>query len=304
MAKAYRIRNASTLFETAETRKIKHLQWVPVPNKHDGKGYKRLMRLPDGPLLYAAWIGIVTVASKCTPRWVLADSDGPLTSEDLSDKTEIPVEVFDAAFKALTSKTIGWLDEIEIKGKTSESPETSGEHPEAPADRPAITARPAIPGEHPETSRTNRIEGKGIEGNRIEVLSLPTFSHNSNSEADSPGSAERESKSKFSAEDRQRYAHAKGMNDGWLFNARDGRYDDLVAAFLASSPEQDVPRETSATTAFDFDGALMSLRFKVDEMKLDADELIEQWPFASAEQKATLRERFFGRPKLAKTSGK
>lgn len=147
--KTYRVRNGSALFETAETRKLKHLQWVAVPNKHDGKGYKRLLRLQDGPLVYAAWLLILQVASKCPKRWTLADDDGPLTPQDLADKTDFPVEYFERAFKALIKKEIGWLE-------LEDTDEDSGS---APATSPATPATP------PEDCGTKGIEGNGIEGN-------------------------------------------------------------------------------------------------------------------------------------------
>ncbi len=105
----YRIRDWNELFETSQSRKYKALSWVSIPNQHDGKGYRRLMRMPNGPALYGAWIAIVTVASKCRERGVLADESGPLTAEDISIKTDFPEDLIEDAFRVLSGDSIGWL---------------------------------------------------------------------------------------------------------------------------------------------------------------------------------------------------
>lgn len=155
MRPTYKITNGAALFETAETRKLKHLTWVPVPNKHDGKGYRRILRFQDGPLVYAAWLLILQVASKCPERWTLADSDGPLDSEDLADKTGFPAEYFQKAFKVLTRKEIGWLEcdgrDVAHQEDVLESQEIAGNPP-------------------------GRIEGKGMEGNRTTTTTLSSES--------------------------------------------------------------------------------------------------------------------------------
>jgi hypothetical protein len=106
----YRIRRWDELFENAQSRKTGRLSWVPVPNKHDGKSFRRLMALPNGPAIYGAWILTLQVASKCPERGVLADADGPLTAEDLAVKTDCPETLFDEVFAELTSEKIPWLE--------------------------------------------------------------------------------------------------------------------------------------------------------------------------------------------------
>ena len=94
-------------------------------------------------MMYAAWLLIVQVASKCEPRGVLADEDGPLTALDLSDKTGFPEKFFEMAFKHLTAKDIGWLE--------------CDSSPEPPA------SPPATPADQPESPVLNGMEGNGIE---------------------------------------------------------------------------------------------------------------------------------------------
>jgi len=127
MKPLYAIRKWEELFETCETKKIKKLSWVPIPNKHDGKGYRRILKFQDGPLVYAGWLLLVQVASKCPKRGILADDDGPLDADDLADKTGFPKEYFELAFKFLVRPEIGWLV---VSNLTTKSPDVSGDTPE------------------------------------------------------------------------------------------------------------------------------------------------------------------------------
>jgi hypothetical protein len=132
VATAYRIRDATQLFETHESRKYKHLSWVAVPNKHDGKGFRRLLKAKDGPLYFGAWILMLQVASKCPNRWTLADESGPLTPTDLEIKTDCPAEVFAAAIKRLLSPEIGWLELVTTPDPEPTPPATPPEEPSPP----------------------------------------------------------------------------------------------------------------------------------------------------------------------------
>ncbi len=64
--------------------------------------------------VFAAWILIVQVASKCEPRGVLIDGETPLDAEDMSLKTGLNKEAFEVAFEALTNERIGWLEAISL----------------------------------------------------------------------------------------------------------------------------------------------------------------------------------------------
>lgn len=110
----YSIRNWSEVFENSQSRQYQRLNWTPLPNKHDGKSYRRLISMADGPALYGAWVLLVQVASKCPQRGVLADQDGPLDAEDLSHKTGAPAELFVRAFEALTHSKIAWLEVVPL----------------------------------------------------------------------------------------------------------------------------------------------------------------------------------------------
>ena len=112
MTTAYQIKDWDRLFEIAQSRKCERLHWVATPNKHDGKGFRRLARHERSCELFSAWNLILQVASKMPKRGLLVDSDGPLDAEDLADKTGFPKDIFELAFKVLTNPKIGWLEKV------------------------------------------------------------------------------------------------------------------------------------------------------------------------------------------------
>lgn len=117
MAVVYSIRNWKERFEVAQAKAVKSWSWVAIPNKHDGLGFRRIMALPDGMVVYAAWCLMVQMASKCPKRGVLADENGPLDASDLALKTGGPQAAFERALSALSDKRIGWIliDDYEHK---------------------------------------------------------------------------------------------------------------------------------------------------------------------------------------------
>jgi hypothetical protein len=156
MKPTYRIKDWDEHFETNESRKVRNARWVPVPNKHDGKGYRRIAQDKNGVAIFCGWNLILQVASKTPVRGVLADHDGPLDADDLSMKTGFPAYVFEQALSFLSDERIGWL--------THDSPKR--EKPARAADRPVGSAG---------TSATTRAEGKGREGNGIEEKDTSAF---------------------------------------------------------------------------------------------------------------------------------
>lgn len=149
----YRVRNWDDKFENAQSRKCGKLNWVPVPNKHDGKGYRRLISAKNGPAMYGAWVVILQVASKCLERGVLADEDGPLNADDLSHKTGLPAELISTTLETLCQARIRWL-EVEQVGadwqptpntppsRSTDSPQNRME-PEPEAEQKRKTLKPA-----------------------------------------------------------------------------------------------------------------------------------------------------------------
>jgi len=112
MPTLYEIRDWERCYTVSQNRKndaSKPLPWVAMRTKHDGKGFRRVMRLPDSMALMGAWMLIVEVAAKCPTHGVLADADGPLTAIDLADKTGGDEATFQRALEVFSTKDIAWL---------------------------------------------------------------------------------------------------------------------------------------------------------------------------------------------------
>ena len=103
----YSLRSWKRYFEVANSRRVRTVNWLPLTNKLDGKGFRRLSRLPNAVEEFAAWILIPKVASPMPVRGVLRDDDGPLTAEDLADKAGFPAVILESAFEAITCDNIG-----------------------------------------------------------------------------------------------------------------------------------------------------------------------------------------------------
>ncbi|MBZ5585683.1 MAG: hypothetical protein LAQ30_26485, partial [Acidobacteriia bacterium] len=125
-ATVLRVRNWDTHYENNRTRDYKKLNWVPIPNRMDGDGYTELVDHPNGAAHLGAWVAIVQVASRCTPRGALMRESGqPHNAESLARITRLPVDVFAEATLRLLK--IGWLEEI---------PQNTATIPQLPATIP------------------------------------------------------------------------------------------------------------------------------------------------------------------------
>ena len=111
----YQIKDWDVHFENNKSRERDKCSWCPIPNKQDGLGYGRLLRMRDGVALYGAFVAVVLVCSKQNrPRHGhLTDTgraDGrPLDAECLSIMTQIPIAVIDRMLKACSDVSVGWL---------------------------------------------------------------------------------------------------------------------------------------------------------------------------------------------------
>jgi hypothetical protein len=148
MKPIFTIKDWDALFENCASRKLKMLGWVPMPNNHDSVAYSRLMNRKDGPEIFAAWILLVQLASKCSQRGVLRSSDGrPYDAEEIAVKTRAPQKIFVNALPYLCSA--GWMI---CEPPLAESPDASADSPDVSADNGRLAG-------------ANRIEGKGMELN-------------------------------------------------------------------------------------------------------------------------------------------
>ena len=121
----YRIRNWEVHYEKAQSRPCKKPSWVALPNKHDGKGFRRVAQHERAVEIFAAWVLIVQVASKMPERGLLVDEDGPLTAEDLAVKTGFPASIFHIAFTVLVDPKIGWLERVSGREQTTKEESVS-----------------------------------------------------------------------------------------------------------------------------------------------------------------------------------
>ena len=152
MNPVFSITDWDTIFENCSSRKLRNLNWVPIPNGHDSVEYSRLMNRKDGPEIFAAWILLIQVASKCVERGVLKSSNGrPYEAEELAVKTRAPEKIFVKALPYLCSS--GWIISDQ---PPADSADTSADSADASAD---IGRLAALKGR----------EGKGIEKNGREV---------------------------------------------------------------------------------------------------------------------------------------
>jgi hypothetical protein len=147
--KLYKIRDWAAIFENNRSRTVKDLAWVPIPNRHDGENYSLIMAQKNASEIFAAWVLMLQVASRCHPRGSLVrDNQKPHTPLTLSTKTRAPEKWFEIALNFLEKET-DWL-EIEIDCQSYDSQVSVSAHP------------------------TDE-EGKGTEGKGREV-SAPSFS--------------------------------------------------------------------------------------------------------------------------------
>ena len=108
--KLYKIREWSAWYENNRSRTVKELSWVPIPNRHDGENYSAVVTHPDGAVIFAAWVLILQVASRCQPRGtLLRDNKQPHTAATLSLKTRAPEVWFKTALEFLENNT-DWLE--------------------------------------------------------------------------------------------------------------------------------------------------------------------------------------------------
>jgi hypothetical protein len=125
-----RIKDWDTLYENANSRKLKRLNSVLLPNRFDGSKYAELITGENGVQRYAAWCTLLGIGSSGGPgqRGYVRRSDGsPHTPSSLSLVTRIPEAVYVDAIPALVK--LGWLEKIAQLDKSSGNakPEPNGD---------------------------------------------------------------------------------------------------------------------------------------------------------------------------------
>jgi hypothetical protein len=133
--KLYRIKNWEELYENHMTRKLVRLNWVPIPNKHDGLTFRRITKNAKACDILCAFILMVQLASKTMPkerRGYLERNGIPLSPDDMGDSTGFSGDCFKTAIEFFLENGSDWIEEINVK-----SPDVSGESPDASGFPPA-----------------------------------------------------------------------------------------------------------------------------------------------------------------------
>lgn len=112
MSDIYRIAQWDAHFETDETRKRDTLRWLPMPNKHDGLGFRTVAAQRNAAELYAAWLLMLQLASKAKrgQRGRLVRDGHPLTAEDMAIMTGFPKEGFAKALTFFSQPKVSWIE--------------------------------------------------------------------------------------------------------------------------------------------------------------------------------------------------
>lgn len=133
MAVVYEIRDWKKHYTVAQNRRgekpnsdeSRPLPWVAMRTRFDGKGYRRVMRMPNSMELIGAWMLIVEVAAQCPKHGRLEDADGPMTAIDLADKTLGDSTVFERALQVFASKEVGWMDAKPVQSRSERGAPTT-----------------------------------------------------------------------------------------------------------------------------------------------------------------------------------
>ena len=108
-------------YENNRTRELKHLAWVPMPNRHDGDGYTELVDHPNGAAHFGAWCALVEVASRCDERGTLLRRGAePHDEASLARMTRLPESLWREVLPRLVS--IGWITGYGIPHDGAEIP--------------------------------------------------------------------------------------------------------------------------------------------------------------------------------------
>lgn len=158
----YSVANWSANFETHETRKLRRLNWLPLPVHHDSRAYRLITLQKDSAAIFGGWIAILQVAARCPVRGLLFDGL-PLDGSDLAAMSGLPTAVFERCFSLLTAPRIGWLERVPPPASSSQYPDGAGEPPDVsgnPSGRMTRTDQP----EPDQKAWNERTRPEGMEG--------------------------------------------------------------------------------------------------------------------------------------------
>lgn len=114
--KTFEIAKWSTVFERAESRKLKSLSWVSLPVTVSSSGFQAMLDEfgDDAPSIYGAWCALLSVAAQTNIRGVLANGRGiPLKTSHIARLTGFPAPVFEKLFAWAMTPEVAWLVEVD-----------------------------------------------------------------------------------------------------------------------------------------------------------------------------------------------
>lgn len=166
--KAYHIKLWNSLYETAETRKIRTLTYYAKPNKLIGEGIGHTLAQADGLALLGTWALIESLASTAAQehRGWLVRNGSALDAARLANLARVPAVHFERALSFFATAPMDWLEQLEWQ-------DTPPLRPSKHADNRDTTGRPLAesPGDNPEhadnrdttrpISPRGKIEGRG-----------------------------------------------------------------------------------------------------------------------------------------------
>lgn len=104
----YRVKDWNKHFEKNRTRELKRMEWVPVPNRMDGRGYTALVDHPNGAAHLGAWLAILQIASRSEVRGNIPQDGAGNLQTCLARISRLPATLFFEVVPRL--ETIGWIE--------------------------------------------------------------------------------------------------------------------------------------------------------------------------------------------------
>ncbi len=138
--KVFRIKDWEKHYENNRTRELKKMDWVRVPNSHDGEGYCQMVKGEFGTQVFGAWVACIQVASRCEPRGTLMrKNQTPHTAMSLAERTRLSVAAFEEMLRRAMLPTVNWIELVSLSVVT-EIPHSDAESPHGDA---AISSPPS-----------------------------------------------------------------------------------------------------------------------------------------------------------------
>lgn len=131
MVDVYRIRNWSTNFENAKSRKLGRCRYVCMPNKQDGLGLGRILAEPDGATIFGVWCLILQACSRQTERAGWLTDDGtekgrPWDLDDLAFRWRRPIGEVRRCVSVVVAPKVGWMEVLQSKWAADPTRRSSG----------------------------------------------------------------------------------------------------------------------------------------------------------------------------------